>query len=426
MPADLLVRFRPVGPWRPGSENGARDRTDRVFHSDSLYSAVTIAMRDLGWLDDWLAATTSNGDPAIRLSSCYPYSGRILFVPPPRGLWPVSQNGKVRWQAARFVPVSLIPALLREEDLKDDQWVVDPVSECLLPVMKHGPASAPFRIARRSFAPVDRLTGASESSRSLACLQFAQGAGMWFAARFASDDVRDVWQPRLRSAARLLADTGIGGGRSRGWGRSEEPRFETLDMSQMLTGAPVADASGTAWWLLSLYSPADNDSVDWKRGNYDVCVRAGRTEIPANWGDLKPALRMVSEGSVLLSGSSPAGVARALPSAEIPHPVYRSGIALAVQIPWKASRRMPWTMEETIVPQAETMQDVPGEEPVREPPQQEPTGEAPPEQDPPVEEPPVTEPPEVDPVPAEPPVQEPPGEAPPVTGEAETTEGQPS
>src|SRR5688572_298041 len=103
MPSALLVRFRPAGPWRLGPDNGAKDRTDSILHSDSVYSALTIAMRDLGWLDEWVAATAETAGPTVRLTSCYPWTGRLMMVEPPRSLWPVSQPGKLRWKTARYV-----------------------------------------------------------------------------------------------------------------------------------------------------------------------------------------------------------------------------------------------------------------------------------------------------------------------------------
>jgi hypothetical protein len=54
MSQGLLIRLRPTGPWRIGPDSGVRDRVDRVFHSDSLYSAVSSAMAQLGNLDEWL------------------------------------------------------------------------------------------------------------------------------------------------------------------------------------------------------------------------------------------------------------------------------------------------------------------------------------------------------------------------------------
>ena len=32
----LLVKLRPTGPWRTGSESGAHGEIDPVYHSDAL------------------------------------------------------------------------------------------------------------------------------------------------------------------------------------------------------------------------------------------------------------------------------------------------------------------------------------------------------------------------------------------------------
>ena len=339
MPSALTVRFRPAGLWRIGPDSGARMRTDRVFHSDSLFSAITIAMRDLGWVEEWIAVTAEARTPAVRMSSCFPFNAAGLLIQPPRTVWPPVQTGKVRWKAARFVPLSLVSSLLNDEELKEDQWAADPVSECLVPVTRHGPAPAPFRIVTRTTAAVDRVSGASEQADPIVALQFAQGAGLWFTAVFEDDAARETWEPRLRSAAILLSDTGIGGGRSRGWGRSRRPHFERGEWPAVLGGRSAEEGGETAWWLVSLFSPSEGDRVDWNRGNYSIVVRAGRVQSEAAWGDLKPASRLVAEGSVLLSGAPLAGTARNVATAELPHPVYRSGIALAVPVPWREAQR---------------------------------------------------------------------------------------
>ena len=73
----LVVKLRPTGPWRIGPDSGARNRVDLIYHSDSLYSAVTSAMPRLGYLEEWLDATARNPQrPAVRFSSCFPFRGR--------------------------------------------------------------------------------------------------------------------------------------------------------------------------------------------------------------------------------------------------------------------------------------------------------------------------------------------------------------
>src|SRR5881296_1733426 len=82
------IRLRPAGPWRIGPDSGDRDRVDRIFHSDSLFSAISAAMSRLGTLEEWLDATVRAPEPAVRFSSCFPFQGDTLFVVPPRNLWP--------------------------------------------------------------------------------------------------------------------------------------------------------------------------------------------------------------------------------------------------------------------------------------------------------------------------------------------------
>lgn len=400
MSTALLVRFRPAGPWRLGPDNGAREGTARVLHSDTLYSALTFAMRDLGYLDDWLQATAEASEASIRLSSCFPYSGRTLFVQPPRSLWPPANSGKLHLRAVRFVPVSLIPALLAGREVNEQQWAVDPVSECLLPVVKSALVPPPFRITQRLSTPVDRTSGRSAAAARTACLQFPPGAGMWFFADL-GEQASD-WTERLPAAIRLLADTGVGGGRSRGWGRSFHPEFEIVDMPRFLTGEAGGEGG---WWLLSTFSPGPRDQVDWTRGSYGVDLRSGRVDSSAAFGQLKPAFRMVSEGSVLVSNAPLAGMARNVSSGEMPHAVYRSGVAFAVPVPLHESRRR-WDEE------AEPVALTPEETPVEEPPSIEPPVEEPPAGEPPSIEPPVEEPPEQEPPTEEPPVREPPTDEP--------------
>src|SRR5438093_5086211 len=92
----LLIRLRPTAPWRIGPDSGDRDRVDRIFHSDSLYSAVTAAMLQLGDGEAWLDATARPAaSPAVRFSSCFPFQGGTLFVSPPGNLWPPPASSKV-------------------------------------------------------------------------------------------------------------------------------------------------------------------------------------------------------------------------------------------------------------------------------------------------------------------------------------------
>lgn len=330
--SSFAVRFHPAGPWRFGPDSGARDRVDPIYHSDSFFSAVTAAMAQLGMLQDWLGATTAaDAPPAVRFSSFYPYLGNTLFVVPPRSLWPPAESSKVRYKSARFVPVSVIEALLAEQTIDENRWVVDGESECLVPADR---ARGPYRVTLRENAGVDRLASGIVEPHATACLEFSPESGLWTILQFRDEEALARWQAPVRGALLLLADSGLGGERSRGWGRSAEPTWEPWTAPQ---AAVNEESPERAYWLLSLYMPAENDAVDWKRGNYGTVSRRGRVESHARWGELKQPAMMISEGSVLLAANQLRGAARDVAPDGFPHPVYRAGFAVAVPIPWRAA-----------------------------------------------------------------------------------------
>lgn len=144
----LLIRLRPTTPWRFGPDSGARDRVDPVCHSDTLYSAVCSAMASLGLLEEWLRATAaSQGQAAVCLGSCFPSVDDTLLAPPPASVWPPPPSAKVRWDAARFVPIPVIESILFNQPLREDSWWLDGESQCLLSTGRG--KTSPFRIRLR-------------------------------------------------------------------------------------------------------------------------------------------------------------------------------------------------------------------------------------------------------------------------------------
>jgi hypothetical protein len=344
--------------------------------------------------------------------------------------------------------------MLAGKRLNENQWSVDGASGCLVPAGKPGP----FRTSVRWNAAVDRLSGASER-HGTACIEFREGCGLWTVVGFADEAARDRWQEPVKAAFRLLADSGFGGERSRGWGRSETPEFvegmlpgliieykgqsqsppveeppaeeppieepppteepvpdpnppmeaevhagegvdapvtdvasvseaaEALpdgrgsDESEPETetavteavaeaeevGEPVLEVESSAvepalsdatieaavtapdltepmraaagvvplqaHWLLSLFTPAAEDTVDWGRGSYSVLARGGRVDSPAGSGELKKQIQMVAEGSVLYANGIPMGAAADVAPDGFAHPVFRAGFALAIPLP---------------------------------------------------------------------------------------------
>lgn len=344
MTTALLVRLRPTTPWRLGPSNGVRERVECVLHSDTLYSALCHAFAQLGGLEEWLDATAGAASvPAVRLSSGFPMQRGTLFAPPPSGLWPPSAESgtRTRWHGARFVPFFALNRVLRGEGLRDDDYELDGHSGCLLPSAAHQP-TGPFRFVRRTFAAVDRASGASAGAESFTCLQFAPGSGLWCVAAFANPIAYAVWSPRLQAAFRLLADSGIGGLRSHGFGRCRQPEFQPGLLPELLFNSvqplPVT-GDHHAWWMLSLFAPGPSDQIQWAGGDYSLTTRAGRVESLASSGAAKLQMRMIQEGSVIISKTEPCGCAVDVAPEEVPHPVWRWGYALALPIPFPAEAR---------------------------------------------------------------------------------------
>ncbi len=349
----FLIQLYPAGPWRYGPGEGGRDRVDNLYRSDRLISAVTIAFERLGLLGDWLKATAEATTPAVVFSSLFPFQGETLFVPPPATLWPPPAaalrastsvlSAKVRWRAARFVPVSLIETLLLSQRLLADQWAPDAESACLL--RRDRPQSSPFRVTTRTVGVVDRMNHGHDT-HSLACVEFEAGSGLWALASFdSSSDASssEVWKDRLRAALRLLADSGFGGRRSSGWGQvsrigiseGEWPAllFPKLARKKQDERSAANGNNSAGHWLLSLFTPGDTDEIDWARGNYSVTARGGYVENGTGSGRSKKTVRMVEEGSVLKSANSLRGRTVDVAPEGLDHPVYRAGFALSLALP---------------------------------------------------------------------------------------------
>lgn len=354
MSASVLIRLRPVGPWRSGVGEGGTDRVDKIFRSDRLYSAITAAMRQLGFLEEWLDATARADTPQVAFSSLFPYQAETLFAVPPRTIWPPAPNSvtapspvflsKIRWHAAEFVPTAVIDSMLTGRPILAEQWLPDPESGCLL--RRDRLNSTPFRVVTRTRAAIDRVSQASARCDSFACVEFEPTSGLWCVVRFRDANAESQWNGRVKAAFRLLADTGFGGGRSIGWGQTAEPEFQDgawpdlllprtakagtrngssgpNDPKESRTTPPTGCALGT-YWLLSLYSPAPTESPDWSAGDYQLVIRGGHH---------KKTVRMVAEGSVLTAAQEPWGKAVDVAPDGHAHAVYRAGFALALRLP---------------------------------------------------------------------------------------------
>jgi CRISPR type III-A-associated RAMP protein Csm4 len=230
----------------------------------------------------------------------------------------------MRWKGACFVPLAIIPKLAAGGTLDEDQWTVDGASECVVPANLGGP----FKTALRSSAGVDRLHG-SVAPHSMACLEFQSGGGLWFLVSYSDEAAEARWDAAIKAAIRLLADSGFGAERGRGWGRTAAPSFLSGRLPELIL-PELSPSDSDLHWLLSLYSPAESDAIDWVRGNYATVERGGWVE---GADARKKRVRMIGEGSVLAAPSAPAGRAPDVAPEGFPHPVFRAGFAVSIPLP---------------------------------------------------------------------------------------------
>ena len=274
MSSGLLIRLRPTGPWRIGTDSGDRDRVDRIYHSDSLFSAVCSAMSQLGDLEDWLEATARSNEPAVRLSSCFPFQGDTRYVVPPRSMWPPAASSKSSLESGAVHSVepgrvsAQRPAHFRRRlDHRCPERVPDPFFQLLrdrFELLCVPPPRSIAMVPRSCRIPL-RVWNSPRPA----------DYGWW---PLSPDPRLAIAGPLLsppRSAC--LADSGFGGERSRGWGRSEMPEITSGELPDLLLRSSNGKLS-SGYWLLSLFHPSSDDQVDWTQGNYALHTRSGRVE----------------------------------------------------------------------------------------------------------------------------------------------------
>ena len=220
----LVVRFRPAGPWRIGPDSGARNRVDRIYHSDSLlFGGIRTPWRGWGgWRNGWRRPSGTRKAPAVRFSSCFPYledaalrgsAAEPLAASRRRRRCAGRVRGLCRWRWWR--PAGERAAAEGERLARGRPEPVPAAGG-----MRRSATGRSVRPCART-PRVDRRTGRRRWSHDTACLEFAPGGGLWAVVAFADEEAESQWKEAVRAALRLLADTGLGGERSIGWGRSD-------------------------------------------------------------------------------------------------------------------------------------------------------------------------------------------------------------
>ncbi|MFC1960708.1 type III-A CRISPR-associated RAMP protein Csm4, partial [Chloroflexota bacterium] len=156
---------------------------------------------------------------------------------------------------------------------------------------------------------------------------FAEGCGLWFLA--------DVEQEsdRLEFLLEHLADQGIGGERTAGYGAFTWSEVAPPDL-------PTPDGSQRVL-TLARYNPTPQElaaGVLGEEASYELVDVGGWLGTPTGRAQRRKRVRMIEAGSVLVANQPLTGrLVDVCPEYDQPgapgHPVYRSGIALTVGVP---------------------------------------------------------------------------------------------
>ncbi|HMA33160.1 MAG TPA: type III-A CRISPR-associated RAMP protein Csm4 [Chloroflexia bacterium] len=325
--------------------------------SDLLFGALCQGLRaTAGWdtaergLARLLDACEARQPPFL-VSSLFPFAGAVRLLPRP--LQPLGGAGAAgggkdwrkvaylswgRWGALYGAPAGVAPPAFDREDLLQGRqaWVTAAEREALAVFRDPEDPVGAIRLWQEGDSPrvtIDRRTSESQVYQA-GWVAFPPGAGLYFLMEW-----RDpAWQPAIHAALAYLAEEGIGGERSSGYGQFTL----AIDAPVPLPAPPTSPAP--AAMTLSLYHPTAPEVVEaglLAAGAYGLTTRRGWVGAPGALGVRRRDVLMLTEGSVLpFQGAGPFGnMVDVTPETwppgvrEVPGRLRRYGFALPLPLP---------------------------------------------------------------------------------------------
>ena len=345
--------------------------------ADTLFAALVDAHRRAGGDPDAFVApfprlpldgAPVEGDPPFRLTSAFPFAGRVRFFPMPIPLprWFTPDTLRDRQKAIkgiRFVSEALFRRMAAGEPMDDrlfpteapptpttgvalqsgQFWLtVEEVADLPETLRTHPRTGKPLPLralrGRKLFAQtrvphvtVDRITSASEVFHA-GRVSFAPGCGLWFGVAWQRPEETIpgdglTYREAFRRALAILADDGLGGERSTGYGAFDWTEGEGPTL-------PEAEPDGLLC-ILSRYHPRRTELPRVLLGEgtaYELTAVGGWLR---SWGEAAQRRRrlwLLAEGSVVRADATGdlVDVRPLYPASNgrFPHPVWRYGLAL--------------------------------------------------------------------------------------------------
>lgn len=335
----LVYRLRPRAPFHFGERGVGLEASERIFRSDSLFSAIVSAVRELEGANEAEALLSpfldERREPPFLVSSCFPFVADVLLLPRPFLRPNLPRDPKVArlYKNVQYVSIGiwqrLAAGLPLDSDLRDENlyqhgsvWLR---GEEAAGLRSRGltPDASLWSTQVSPRVSLDRQTSASEIY-GCGRAAYSRGTGLYFLARFEDASLR----PRVEAALRLLGESGLGGERSSGCG-SFEPELPPIALEFPTGESPSAFAA------LACYKPT---LAELRRGvlappaSYDLVSRFGWVCSPEGAALRRKDVAMLVEGSVT-SGDRPRGaLVDVTPDGFQGHRVYRSGLAFPVPV----------------------------------------------------------------------------------------------
>ena len=347
MMAIRAYRLRMTAPLHVGDQGVGLEETLAYVPSDTLFSAVVTwshLAAHAGIVDS--LDESFSGMPPLRLTSAFPFAHDVYLLPKPQlAMTPDDPAGsgkqykRVRWVS--FAVFSALASGIRQRDLdtlwaermllqQGAVWTTREEYARLAGVLE--PDGEVIRIWSTLRVPkvtIDRVHNAGTLFH-VGRVHFARGCGLWFLAQGEQD-----WLQRVEDALAVLADSGLGGQRSRGNGqfvmeRSTPPEFKP----------PVGMKSYGV--LLSRLAPTVNELhlLRCPSASYSLATVAGWSGDPVSSPVIRKQVRMLAEGSVVGWTDKKLGqlIDVTPDKAPVSHPLYRNGIGylVPIQVPTEA------------------------------------------------------------------------------------------
>lgn len=346
-------RLQMRSPLHVGEQGIGNEQTLAYIPSDTLFSALVVTWSTVPALQSSLTDLVDPvGAPPLLLTSAFPYAGTVRLLPcPALPLAPAPLAASDTQPAesmktvkrVEWVSEAIFAGLTAgiDQAALDTQWR----QKTLLQTGAVWMTAAEGKQAQLSptdtgdhliwwtevvpRVTVDRITNASQIYH-VGRTYFADGCGLWFAARGEA-----IWLDRLEQVLNLKAVEGIGGLRSIGNGQFTLHKESAPDC---LTRTAASDATGEV--LLSRLAPTPVQMARLRAdgASYRLALVGGFSGTPGTNPVVRRQVRLVTEGSVIGAGTAgappPGQLVDVTPETTpwLSHRIYRYGFGFTVPV----------------------------------------------------------------------------------------------